>query len=311
MPGMMTVADIPQSILTIYSKKILMEAEEKMYYRGLVDYKLEFGTEKGNTIRFLKQDYLTGGGAILTEETPIPEEKFTQSEKFITMGEMGNKVSISRLAQQSSYIDLMELIKRLLVSNARDNIDNMLQDTYFNTANVFYAQANATSGTLITDTASLMTDKIIDSALEMASDLRIPKFQGPSFEYYVMMCDYHTIRQLRAQVGGRFIETRKYTDPSDFRYGTVGMYEGIVFVENPRIKTKLAVGAGAGAVDVHKSLLIGANAVGYGEGVPLSLYPITENEYFRKNSFAWYTINGAGILMDNIIELNTLDGIPA
>lgn len=312
MSGMTKVANIPYAIMEIWSQRILREMLPKMYFRGLVDYKLEFGKQKGDRIKFMKQDWLTGSDAILDEETPINTEPLSGSEKFVTMGEMGHGVSVSRMCQESAHIDILNEAAFLVKQHAGASIDRMLRDVFFTTANKFYAQVDGTSGTVIGDTASLLTTKIVASVLEYASDLKIPRFKGANGEYYVWVADAHSIRQLRHEVGARSWTQFEYTKEGapDIKYGAVGMYEGIMFVEAPYMKEKLAVGAGAGAKDVHKSLFIGDGAVGYGESVPLALHQISEKEPFRRTSLAWYTINGADIIQDHIIEVNTLDGIP-
>ena len=312
MSGMTKVANIPYAIMEIWSQKILREMLPKMYFRSLVDYQLEFGKQKGDQIKFMKQDWLSGSSAILDEETPINTEPLSGSEKFITMGEMGHGVSISRMCQESAHIDILNEAAMLVKQHAGAAIDRMLRDVFFTTANKFYAQADATSGATINLTASMLTTKVVASILEYASDLKIPKFRGQQGEYYVMVCDAHTIRQLRYEVGSRSWTQFEYSKEGspDIKYGAVGMYEGIMFVEAPYMKEKLAAGAGLAGADVHKSLFIGAGAVGYGEAVPLALHQIAEKEPFRRTSLAWYTINGADIIQDNIIEVNTIEGIP-
>ena len=310
---MTKVVNIPYAIMEIWSAKILRDMLPKMYFRSLVDYKLEFGKERGDTIKFMKQNWLSGGSSILDEETPIGTEPLSGSEKFITMGEMGHGVSVSRMCVESAHIDILKEAAMLIEQHAGAAIDKMLRDVFFTTDNKFYARADATSGTTEVETASILTSKIVASVLEMASDLMIPRFKGQNTEYYVWVADAHTIRQLRHEVGSRNWTQMQFATEGapDIKYGTVGMYEGIMFVEAPYMKEKMGVGTGAGAEDVHKSLFIGANAVGYGESVPLGIHQIAEKEPFRRTSLAWYTINGADILQDHIIEVNTLDGIPA
>lgn len=314
MSNMTKVVNIPYAIMEIWSTTILRAMLPKMYFRSLVDYKLEFGKQKGDTIKFMKQNWLSGGSAILDEETPIGTEPLSGSEKFITMGEMGHGVSISRMCEESAHIDIMAEAGMLIEQHAAASIDRMLRDVFLTTANKFYAKADSTSDTLIANTASMLTAKVVASVLEKASDLMIPRFKGAGREYYVWVADAHTIRQLRNEVGERSwtrVQTEGLDGGVDIKYGTVGFYEGIMFIEAPYMKELVDENAaGTGTLDVHKSLFIGANAVGYGETVPLGVHQITEKEPFRKTSFAWYTINGADILQDHIIEVNTIEGIP-
>jgi len=308
---MMTkIADIPQYLLDIYGRKILMEAQHKMYFMNLIDRLNVFGKEKGDRVKFPVQDYLTSGGKLLDEDSPIPKQKMTGSEVFVGLEEFGNAVTISRRSEEASFIPILEQAKKLLVADYREVFDRYLRDQFFETANKYYADAKGVPGADIADTESLMTGNVIDTVMEQASDLRIPKFQGNGYEFYVMVCDNRTIRQLRAEPKGRWLDARIYTDPKDIIYGTTGMYEGIVFLETGYMKEKVATGAGEGGEDVHKSLLIGQGTVGFAEALPMGLYPVIENEEFRKTSLAWYTIAGAGILQDHTIEVNTLDGIP-
>lgn len=301
--AMTKVADIPQQMLDIYSRRILMERMPLLLFRQFVEYKLEFGLQPGESIKFTRLDNLTKGGKLADEDTPIPKHKMTGSDKYITLDEFGNATSFSRRAAKASLISMLDSAKKLLGRDYVLVMDEYLRDVYFTTLNKFYAKADGTSGGAMGDVASEFDDTILDSIVEVAKNLNLPKLNRGGDTFFAFIGTARQIRQIRNS--DKWLDARKYTDPKDMLFGEAGRLEDVVFFDTTQLNAKIATGAGAGGVDVHKGVLIGADSVGYGESVPLELIPEAPEDFGRKQALAWYTIAGADILNDYIIEVNT------
>jgi len=310
MSTMTKVADIPQQILDITAKELILDYMPRVIFRQFVDYKLQFGTQPGERIKFTKLDNLPTGDEVLADEdATIPKHKMTGSEKFVTLIEMGKAVGFSLRAKTASYWDLMAEAKLVLGRNYQLVLDQYLRDTFLKTLNKYYVAADSTSGLVPSDAVGTFNVDTVEALVETAKTLRIPKFQGRNREFYVFVGTPRQLRQLRSNTN--FIEARKYTDPSDMLYGEAGMMSGCVFIESDRLADLVLSSADLGtAEDVHRGIFLGANAVGYGESIPMSLIPgsvtpTEANDFGRKLSIAWHTIAGADIINDNIIEVFT------
>ena len=299
------VADIPQNLLDIYSKLVIMESMPRMYFRQFVDYKLEFGLQPGERIKFPKLDNIAMGGKLLDEDTPIPEQKMTGSEIYATLEEFGNAITMSRRSATASMRNMLDDAKKLLVRDYSIVIDTYLRDVFLGTANKLYVAASYAEGANLAAVATPFDKNVLDMCIEKAKNLNMPKLVRGSDQYYAFIGTPHQIRQIRDTKG--WMSARMYVNPSEMLNGEAGRIEDVVFFDTTQMP-KLT-GVGAGSVNVHKGLFIGGDAVGYGESIPLELIPGEQKDYGRKIGLAWYTIGGARILNDNMIEVNTAEGI--
>jgi hypothetical protein len=79
------------------------------------------------------------------------------------------------------------------------------------------------------------------------------------------------------------------------------MYEGVVFIETTQIPKLVD----SNTVDYYTALLLGADAVGFAESVPMEVTTDGVQDHGRFSSIGWYSIMGAGIINDHVVKLNT------
>jgi len=314
------IANIPGNLLDLYSKKLLIEAEPKMYFKQFVDYKLEFGMSPGERIKFTVMENLGKGGVLANEDTPIDKKAMTTSEKFITLGEFGNAAAFSRRASVASIRSLLEDAKKLLGRDYAIVMDEYLRDIFLSTSNKYYAAADGSDAGALNATAGGFDDTVVDALVEVAKNLLIPKLSRGGDQYYAFIGTPRQIRQIRNSAG--WLDARKYVDTTQMLNGEAGRLNDVVFLDTTQMPNKtnatIAMGAngaggivmeaaGAAGVDVSRGVLIGADAVGYGASVPIELIPGVPEDFNRKQSIAWYTIGGGDILNDYIIDVYTSD----
>jgi N4-gp56 family major capsid protein len=188
-------------------------------------------------------------------------------------------------------------------------MDKYLRDIFLTVANKWYAKADGTTGAAVGDVAGQMTKDTLQGVIEAAKNLNIPKLRRGGDEFFAMVCSANTIRQIRAD--DYWLDARKYVDPSDMLTGEAGRLDDVVFLDTTHMHDLQQTGVGAGGADVNRSVLIGADCVGYGESVPMELIPEAPEDFGRKQAIAWYTIAGAGILNDYGFDIYTKAGVPA
>ena len=296
------ISDIGANIFDIYARQLLLDNMPKMYFRQFVTYKNEAQKEPGQTIDFISYSNVSEGGQ-LTEDIPIPRNKMSSSTESITLTEFGNAISFSRKAKTASIRELMDDAILLLGRDYRTVMDKYLRDIFLGTSNKHYTKADGSSGSSIADVAGLFDDDTLDAVVEVAENLNMPKLVRGNESFYAFIGTPRQIRQMRNSTD--WLDARKYTNPSDMLTGEAGRLNGVVFLQSTLMPT--VDSGGAGGDDVSRGVLIGADAVGYGDSVPMELIPGDQEDYKRTESVAWYTIAGAGILNDNIIEVQTAD----
>jgi N4-gp56 family major capsid protein len=243
------------------------------------------------------------GAQLPDEDTPIPEHKLSTGEVYITLIEFGNASKFSRKAQSMSIRSLMDDVITVLGRDYVTVLDKYLRDVFLTTANKYYALKDGAEGVNTAAVTGMFDGDTLQSLVEKAQTLNFPKISRGADDFFVFIGTPRQIRQMRND--GRWLNARQYTDPSDMFTGEAGRLDDVVFLQTTHMPT--LAGAGSGGEDVSRGILIGDNAVGYAESIPMELIPGQVEDYGRRMSMAWYMIGGAGILNDYLIECQTAD----
>lgn len=297
--GVTAIANIPNEILTVYSREAILEAQPLFIFRNFVELKQQLGVEPGKTIQFLKLANITKGGQLSDEFTPMPRQTMSQSIVSITVKEWGNSVVVTRFAASASFRDLMADAAVLLGRDYANVVDDYLRDIFLGTANVQYAGGGANDAA-ITSSDFFNTDEIKD-AVEVLKTMNVQPVVRGGDQVYICVAHPHQLRKLRDDAN--WINARAYVDPRDIYNGEVGRYENVVFIETTQMPQ--TAGVGGGGIDVYSAVMFGNRAVGYAETVPMQIVQDGVQDFGRFSSLGWYSIFGAGIINDYIIEMRT------
>lgn len=293
------LAQIPNEVLTVYSREAILQAQPLFVFRNFVDYKEQLGVEPGNTIQFLKLNNIQQGGQLSSEFTPVPRQPMTQSIVQIQVYEFANAVQVTRAAATAAFRDLMSDASVLLGRDYALVLDSYLRDIFLTTANVQYAGGAANDAAIAG--ASVFNTAEIKDAVETLKTLNVPPVYRGGDPVYICVAHPHQLRTLRDDKD--WINARVYVDPTDVYTGEVGRYENVVFIET----TQMPITTAAGAVgqDIYSALMFGDRAVGFGETVPLEIVTDGVQDFGRFLSLGWYSIFGGGIINDYIVHMRT------
>ena len=175
----------------------------------------------------------------------------------VTLQEYGNASLATRKLELFSLSDVDPAIADIIAFNMADSLDQVALATLIGGTNaIAEVNGNAVStyaGTYTNGTTQksvLSTDVIKSRDIRLAvAKLRANKAVPRQGEYY--WCGIHpeVSHDLRAETGsGGWRDDHKYseTGSSEFWPGTIGTYEGAMFVESPRM-ANFADGTGAGS----------------------------------------------------------------
>ena len=237
----------------------------------------------------------------------------------VTLQEYGNASLATRKLELFSLSDVDPAIADIIAFNMADSLDTVALQTLTGGPNVI-AQVGGnlvstyagtyTNGT--TQKSILSTDVIKSADIRMAvAKLRAGKAVPRQGEYY--WCGIHpeVSHDLRAETGaGGWRDDHKYseTGSSEFWPGTIGTYEGAMFVESPRM-ANFADGTGAGTasgtfgttsyvnatggVRVFRTLVAGKQALA--EAVaeePHVIFGPVVDKLMRFRPIGWYGVLG-------------------
>jgi len=305
----MLVSDIPNEILTVYSRDALFEAMPMMYFRGFCSFKAQLGAEPGETIQFLKIANLAPGGKLASETDPIPKQKYSDSIISISVDEYGNAVQMSKRALEASFRDMMADASALLGRDYGLTVDGICRDAFLATANKQFMTASGGAGKPadgegagLANVNGAMSAYAIKNAIETLKTMNAPLVVRGGDQFYVCAAHPHQIRALRDD--SAWINAAQYAQPGLLFNGEVGRYENVVFLETTQMP--ILAGAGASSADVFRAVMWGGEPVGFAETVPFGLVNDGVEDFGRMVSIGWYSIFGVGIIQDYIVEIDTV-----
>lgn len=296
--GTISLDKIPNEILKVYSREAQLKALPLFVFGKFVEKKIQLGLEPGKTISFLKYNDV-GNGKWLDEFTPVPRQSMSSSTVELSVKELANSIQLTRMASTTSYRDLLSDISTLLARSYSRTIDEYLRDIFLSTANIQWAGGNTADNQV--GAANVFNTNEIKDSVEVLKTLNVPPVYRGNSNHYICIAHPHQLRTLRDD--NNWIRAREYVDPSDMYNGEVGRYENVVFIETTQMPKH--VGLGQGGIDLYSAVMFGDRAVGYAETVPLEMVSDGAKDHGRFYSIGYYTVCGAGIVNDFIIEMRT------
>ena len=185
-------SQLTNHLRAVYSQDIYFNALPMMYFLQFASQKTELGTQPGLTIQMMTYADLKRGSA-LTEGTPMGTQALGATMKSITVGEHGNAVSVTELALQASFTNLMDDIIKMLSRNVALTIDCDIRDVAMAGATVngvstpnIYGRANNSTPKVNSKgdvtTAHILSVAVVQDAVELLATANCPKINN---SYYV------------------------------------------------------------------------------------------------------------------------------
>lgn len=295
-------------VRTVYSKEIEFKALPNLRFMQFATVKTELGVEPGLTISMMTYDNLKLGGA-LEENKKLETQAMSGSMKQLTVSEHGNAVSVSELAVQSSFDDIMATATTLLSRDYAVVMDCDLRDSALSGTNkVFAAKGDGTKVSARTELDDTCTIKVstIKDALEILSTNNAPKAVGGA--YWVCFVHPHQSRCLRDDPA--WINASNYGAPEQLFTGEIGRIDDVRFIEttlmcngavastDPAYDENLKKGTASNQTNVYQAVLFGDAYYGLAVSLPVELRDDGVTDFGRTRSLAWYAIYGVGKLHD-------------
>ena len=193
------------------------------------------GLGKGDTYHWNVYSDVETQGTRLTETTVMPETNFTISQGTLSIVELGNSVPFSGLLDDLSEHPVKEIIKKVLVNDAKKAIDTEAH-TEFNKAPLrVYATATAgitltTNGTCTGTNSVALGTSHVKLIVDTMKERNIPTYMSDDYFALAWPSTYRTFKDN--------LETKNLYTETGFGHimnGEIGRYEGVRFVEQTNI----------------------------------------------------------------------------
>ena len=245
-------------VQTAYDRYVEFALRAVPLVRDVADKRPVQQAMPGSSVVFQIYTDLAAATSVLSESTdPDAVALGNTTQVSVTLNEYGNASLATRKLELFSLSDVDPAIADIIAFNMADSLDQVALATLIGGTNaIAEVNGNAVStyaGTYTNGTTQksvLSTDVIKSRDIRLAvAKLRANKAVPRQGEYY--WCGIHpeVSHDLRAETGsGGWRDDHKYseTGSSEFWPGTIGTYEGAMFVESPRM-ANFADGTGAGS----------------------------------------------------------------
>ena len=325
-------------VQTAYDRYVEFALRAVPMVRDVADKRPVQQAMPGSSVVFQIYTDLAQATTALSETTdPDAVALGNTTQVSVTLNEYGNASLATRKLELFSLSDVDPAIADIIAFNMADSLDTVALGALTGGTNAI-AEVNGaavstyagtyTNGT--TQKSILATDTIKSRDIRLAvAKLRANKAVPRQGEYY--WCGIHpeVSHDLRAETGsGGWRDDHKYseTGASEFWPGTIGTYEGAMFVESPRM-ANFADGTGAGSasgtfgtssyvnatggVRVFRTLVAGKQALA--EAVaeePHVIFGPIVDKLMRFRPIGWYGVLGwARYREPSLVRIETTSSI--
>lgn len=261
-----TRSQIPAEVNNFYSRTLLMRAVPAFVHTrfGQVrDIPQNSGT---STIKFRRYGNLSAATTALTEGVTPAGEAVSVTDITATVAQYGAFITFSDVVSYESKDAVLTEFAGLLGDQAGDTIDQLARDVMAAGTTVTYvgqvARAAITTSDLITATEVRKAVRTLKKNKAKRITRMIAATTGiatePVSAAFVAICSPDTTYDLQDETG--WVPVEKYSSSMKVMENEVGKLNDVRFVESPN--AKVFSGAGAGAIDVHATLIMGAEAYG-------------------------------------------------
>jgi len=224
---------------------------------------------KGNSenIRFRRYTLLTAATTALSEGVTPEGSQLAVSNVNATVAQYGDFVTLTDFLQMTTLDPILTETADLLGQQAGNTLDQITRDVIIAGDTVQYA-SSATSRTTITSGMKPPRQEVREAVRTLQSNdaRKITRMVNPSTGFntspinaaFVGIISENTLYDLKNETG--WIPVEDYASQSGVMEGEVGAMDDVRFVMTTN--AKIFTAGGAGSIDVHGTLILGADFYG-------------------------------------------------
>lgn len=300
-------------VQTAYDRLVEFQLRSQPLFRKFATKRPERQAMPGSSVVFQLYNDLAVATGSLTETTdpdavPLP----STSSVTVTLAEYGNATITTRKLNLFALADVDPAVADIVAYNLADSIDVLAQTPLRGGSNVIRENGGSlVVGGATASVASTDTIKSRDFRVAVAK-LRGNNAVPTDGSLYTGIIHPDVSMDLRAETGaGGWRTPQEYGVSQDRIYtGTVGVYEGIVFHENPRC---YSAKDGASSARVHRSYVFGRQvlAEAVAEEPHVVIGPVVD-KLMRFRPLGWYGVLGWARYRENaLFRIESAVSVPA
>ena len=265
-------------------------------FRAIADKKVANQTHPGSSVLFQIYNDLATATSELTETVdPDAVAVPATSTVAVTLKEYGNSIISTRKLDLFSLADVEPALANIVAFNMNDSIDEIIKAVLDGGSQVIRESAGSLSTsaakTTIVGSDTIKSRDIRYAVAKLRAGNVVPR-RGNLYASYIHPEVSHDLRAETGTAGWR--QPHEYVDTAGIYAGELGTYEGVAFVETPRLtNTQSGSGTGASQVRVYNTFIMGQQALAeaVAEEPHTVIGPVTD-KLMRLRPLGWYGVLG-------------------
>ena len=270
-------------------------------YDMIADVRSTAQTHNGASVQFNIYDNMDQATSALTQDSDVTAVALGDSTVTVTLAEYGNAVITTAKLRGTSFLNVDADAANIIGYNMVDSVDKLVSNVANAGTNVIYSTG---SGALPTSRVTIADANTIDTATARQAVAELRGASAPGFENgnYIGLIHPDVSYDLRALTAVTdVIQFQIRQEGAAVRNGSIGVFGGIEWIENPRAPILDDAGA-TSTTNVYQTLVAGRQALakafsrapGFGEDPSVVFGPVTDT-LRRFHPVGWYHLVGHGI----------------
>jgi len=271
-------------------------------YDMIADVRSTAQTHNGASVQFNIYDNMAQATSALTEASDVTAVALGDSTVVVTLAEYGNAVITTAKLRGTSFLNVDADAANIIGYNMVDSVDKLVSNVANAGTNVIYSTG---SGALPTSRVTIADDAATFGAQEgrqAVAELRTASAPGFDNGNYIGLVHPDVSYDLREQTAVTdVIQYQIRQEGAAVRNGSIGVFGGIEWIENPRAPILDDAGA-TSTTNVYQTLVAGRQALakafsrapGFGEDPSVVFGPVVDT-LRRFHPVGWYHLVGHGI----------------
>ena len=257
-------------------------------------------SHRGSGVTFNIYADLSQATSALTETSDVTAVAMSDSTVTVNLSEYGNAVITTAALRGQSFLNIDSDAANIVGYNAADSMDQVAADQLQAGSNVKYIGQSSRGAITSSNTITSNAVREQVAALRTAS---VPTFSGGSYIGFIHPDVVYDFIGATGTADLRSFQIRQ--DAAGVRQGSIGVFDGVDFIETPR--ALLVTDGGSSTTDVYGTVIIGQQALAkafstmYGENPSVVFGPVTDS-LRRFQPVCWFSMCGYGRFRESAIR---------
>ena len=309
-----TTSTLDDQVTTAFEQVAFFALRSQPLFEMVADVRSTAQSHNGSGVQFTFIDDISQATSALTENADVTAVAITDDKVTVTLAEYGNAVITSAKVRGTSFLNVDADAANVVGYNMVDSMDKIVSDVANGSvveAQIMYSGGAANRGAITTGDEYTAAD-----GRKAVAQLRTDSAPGWENGNYMAIIHPDVSYDFRDDSAVTdVIQYQLYQDGAPIRAGSIGTFNGIEYIENPR--AGLIADGGLNDVDVYQTLICGRQALakafsrapGFGADPSIVVGPVTDT-LRRFNPIGWYHLVGYGIFREKcMIRVESMSSI--